>query len=477
MANYCVKFNGVVLDDYLVATVGLNRSINTSRENKTKDTGRRGAIYLDYRNDQLYIPMPFVLVSDLIAKRRELAKILDVKEPAELIFGDEENVIYYALPSGDTQVDENNFIGKGTITWQIPDGQGYLINDSISTNNGTNQITLTNNGNATAYPVFDFEHTTENGFIGVVSDYGIAQYGLLEEVDGVYNQKSVRAINEEFNTVPSSWDLNPSGFDLWNITKNGSFTANGSLSGDFVPTQTGTNGAVLVKTLDAQEIGKNFSLQSWVGFNFAENTQVGYVQFSAWDEGSNHIASLGLIKNTNNDWVLPVCYVNGQQKGYSDSITNRFANFYGLVQIDKFNDQISFKVQMQSTNFVFKTKFNDSSLADKKVKYISIAYMAFADRVPCNITTALTDLWVHDANVYLDIPNSIGAGTTIRFDHAKSKIFRRFDANSGFFLDMLSADIGNKYFGIPPGETTVKFVFSSWANTPNITATLKQPMI
>lgn len=135
MNGFSVKLNGIELNEYLKVTEGFNRGIGTSRENDSIQISKSNfRKYRGYRLDSKTIDMPFTLKYNLIEKRRKLAQILNVSEPVRLIFGDEPNKYYLAVPKGDTNVDEKNFLGSGTITWFIPDGVAHAVEETETKN-------------------------------------------------------------------------------------------------------------------------------------------------------------------------------------------------------------------------------------------------------------------------------------------------------------------------------------------------------
>lgn len=129
-----VKFNGHELADFITVT-SLDRGIGTSADiNLLKIGNSDGEKYNGTVLGKKTIPMGYVMLYDLVEKRRELARILHVSEPAPLIFGDEPDKVYYAIPTGDIKVDEINILGKSTIEWIVPDGVAYSVESKSFTN-------------------------------------------------------------------------------------------------------------------------------------------------------------------------------------------------------------------------------------------------------------------------------------------------------------------------------------------------------
>ena len=69
--------------------------------------------------------MPYTVLEDLGEKHDELARILNVDEPKELVFGNAPDRVFYAVPMGDLDFDDYEGLGEGVITWLVPDGLAH----------------------------------------------------------------------------------------------------------------------------------------------------------------------------------------------------------------------------------------------------------------------------------------------------------------------------------------------------------------
>ena len=130
-----VYFDGYELTEYLKVSGGFSRGIGTGRQNDLLQVGNsNGAKYRGHRLEENSFPMPFTIKHNLIEKRRALASILNVSEPKKLIFSDEPDTSYLAVPEGVTDLTENNFLGNGEINWVIPDGVAYAAEEKTFKN-------------------------------------------------------------------------------------------------------------------------------------------------------------------------------------------------------------------------------------------------------------------------------------------------------------------------------------------------------
>lgn len=122
------------LTDYLDVLKGFSFDLSTSRTNKTQSVaGRDGVRYLGSNFDSKIIPMPYQLTLDQLEKKRELAGILNVKEPQKLWFSNEPEKYYLAVPDGNFEVDDDMHISKGTINWLVVDGLAHASEEKTFT--------------------------------------------------------------------------------------------------------------------------------------------------------------------------------------------------------------------------------------------------------------------------------------------------------------------------------------------------------
>lgn len=122
-----VTYGDFKLSDILGVTSKFDRGIGLPRSNYLEDVNGLGKMFVRSKFDEKVISMPFILRYDLNKKRRELAAALSSLTPQKLIFSDEPDKYYLAIPNNYVNLDEINFLGKGTIEWLIPDGVAHAI--------------------------------------------------------------------------------------------------------------------------------------------------------------------------------------------------------------------------------------------------------------------------------------------------------------------------------------------------------------
>ena len=183
-----VKFNDQELGRYLSVLSGFSPFSGVNRETELLD-GAESAKgedfgYITYKSKTL--EMPFEIKGDILESYDAIQKILNVTEPKRLVFGNYPDRYFYAVPDGNFDITQVAMFGKGTITWLIPDGVAYSTTefafDGVQ-EDGYQTITIQNNGTEWTDVDYEITHKHENGFIGLVSQYGVIQLGKQEEAE------------------------------------------------------------------------------------------------------------------------------------------------------------------------------------------------------------------------------------------------------------------------------------------------------
>ncbi|WMX69988.1 distal tail protein Dit [Lactococcus cremoris] len=272
--TFSVSFNGVDISSLVNGFTGVTRNIGSTWVNTTSQTSNTGVDFLYNSIDAKTITISFIAhvrKDRFSTTRRELAKLLNVSEPAPLIIGDEPNVVWYAVPNGSQTLDESSFFdGIGTLTFLVPSGvaiSSYTQELNSNNSGGTNgsitvnsdnsvDVLINNQGTIPAYPTFKFTHKSDNAFIGIAGQNGVV--GL-----GSQDQTLIDSKTTETTRVESQWLLNPSG-----ISQNSNFSGNFNVANDVGNPQNGqllTAGNLVFKNdgLRLQDGGPTPSSGTW----------------------------------------------------------------------------------------------------------------------------------------------------------------------------------------------------------------------
>lgn len=335
--TFSVSFNGVDISSLVNGFTGVTRNIGSTWVNTTSQTSNTGVDFLYNSIDAKTITISFIAhvrKDRFSTTRRELAKLLNVSEPAPLIIGDEPNVVWYAVPNGSQTLDESSFFdGIGTLTFLVPSGvaiSSYTQELNSNNSGGTNgsitvnsdnsvDVLINNQGTIPAYPTFKFTHKSDNAFIGIAGQNGVVGLGSQDQT--LIDSKTTETIR-----VESQWLLNPSGISQnsnfsghFNVANDVGNPQNGQLltAGNLVfkndglrlqdggdPPSSGTwsmQGAMQVYNVPADKIGNvgtaNFTSTFNIWAQATKMGQTGLMQVLFCDSNNKLMAGLGIYKD------------------------------------------------------------------------------------------------------------------------------------------------------------------------------------
>ena len=467
-----VKFNGVELNQYIDVTQGFTPLIgaNWSPELNTDAGLLRGADFQYTTHKEKVIPMPFQMRYGLEEKYDELERILNVDEPKPLIFGNMLNKTFYAIPSGPLDFEEIVFLGNGEINWIIPDGLAHSAVEktfpAAINNDGIMEAAIVNNGTAEVPISYEITHNHENGYIGIVSEYGAMQYGYVDELDKEIRAKSQVLVNYK---TAADYDAmtNGQGILTDNFPKNGTFKTV-SLAGkqwlalDNVGSGSSWHGASKMVTIPNDSSGNagasSFLAQTKVYYATGRVDQTGLLQFVVGDENGQLLASIHIFKAT---------YANNTATAVLRVGSNEFKRISYTPTDQNITSRDKGQMFIKKTGELFQFYFGGTvypirvpELATKKGLTLTI----FLGQIG-TYTNLLTRMYFdylifqkNNVNYWYDIPNRYRNGSVLYIDGETTKAF----------LDGVKTEeiTGSNYFLAPPGETKVQFYYSDFSTPP-----------
>lgn len=475
-----VKYGGVNIGKYINVLKGFTPFSGPDWDVSLSDDGmRRGSEfeYITYKHK--IIPMPFEISGDILEKYDKLCAALNVDEPKELIFSSVPDRMFYAVPSGDFDFDQISVFGSGTINWIVVDGVAHSTTEKTfqaSENaSGVLEATVTNSGTESVPMSYDITHHHENGFIGIVSEYGILQYGSVDEADDEAREKSEVLLKY---TKPSDYSAMTEGKGI--LASNDTFPMTGKFTGyedgwlrlQSSGSGSSWHGAARQVTLPADSSGNsgavNFVAQTKIWFETSDASQDGLLEFVVGDTDGNHLASIHLVKGVGTAECTPIFQVQAKEKGRisyvpnSNSVTNRNN---GNMEIRKSGELFEFL-------FGGKTyPYRVPEAKDKKALTLTIFIGQYANRAnPVNQMAFGTMSFRKDNVQYrVDIPNRYAEGDVITIDGETTKMY----VNG---VPALGDEVkGSKHFHVPPGETKIQFYFSDFCNpAPDVTVRIRE---
>lgn len=474
---YSVKFNGVELGNYIDVLQGFTPFVGASWAPSVAELDGRinGGQFRYQKYGAKYFTMPFSMEADSEVQLQEkydaLQTALNVSDPAQLIFEATDTRYCLAVPSGGLEFDQILATGEGAITWIVPDGVFHATTektfDAAAGDEGILEVQIQNNGSEETPVSYEITHSHENGYIGIVSEYGAIQLGSVDEVDAEEKQRSEELFRystaEDYNAM-----TNGQGILTEDFPKNGtwgSVSAEGkqwlSLSGQ--GSGSSWHGASKYQVLPADTQGSteavNFYCQAKVWYETGLVDQTGLVELVIGDEDGDHLASIHLIKKvTNANTAEAVFQVMGVEKGrvpFTPSNQGPTTKDGGQIYIRKTGQQFDF--YFGGTVYPFRVP----EAAEKKAHSVTI-FLGQIGSGGSLITRMYFDyLFFRKDNVtYLsDIPNRYQAGDVVFIDGGKQKVY-----TNG--IPTQDEVVGSKYFKVPSGTTTVQFYYSDFCSPP-----------
>ncbi|MFY4506477.1 distal tail protein Dit [Lacticaseibacillus rhamnosus] len=346
----------------------------------------------------------------------------------------------------------------------------------------TNTITVHNGGTYPVEPVITATMHADNGFLGFANSQGGAlQFGNPEEVDGYTSEESEVALNlaavqgsHMDNQAASNnlyWGDTPAtpneqignaiwtqdSYDGWKVEPNW-------------PSITGThlywNGPSIKHDLAQTHNGNFTSNLTWdVMTRFQTGvSQVGSLETTLESDGKPIFQMILKDNSALSDQIWWMCYYKNQLVVNEQLDRNIFTNDKFIqLELQKFGSSVVFRVSPWVGNRGRETtitrQFTFADAASVETKQFSAWFMR--DKTWGESTMYLIASTVKWQNVswYTDIKNRFSNGDVITIDVANTKTY--FNGNEDRTLHTL----GNQWdkFLLPPGDTVIQLMPSSWA--------------
>ena len=474
-----VKFNDQELGKYLNVLSGFSPFSGVDRETellggaescKGEDYG-----YTTYKSRT--IEMPFEFVGDIAESYNAIQKILNVAEPKKLVFGNYPDRYFYAIPDGSLDVTQVAIFGKGTITWLIPDGVAYSTAEFDFygvQQSGYQTIAIQNNGTEWADVDYEITHKHENGFIGLVSQYGVIQLGKQEEADG----ENYEASEELFNGYSQFQDDHGTSYQNPENTTQGTLEVRDVAGYNVMALKGGQatsgywNGGMRTLTIPVDSEGrrgaKNFYCYTQHWFETGLMGQTG-AQTIAFLTGKNEvICSMSINKsdsvgNTAHvDWFAPQ---NKKIKTLDFQPTAYEGNPFNLKMGGGHNDFLKEGDRLRIFWYGQYYYFTIPEIKDMACEKIQVWIGQWGDRNLGNQLVThnyLKSIWFRKDNVekYRDVPNRYKSGDVVYIDGNDTAVY----VNG---MKRMEDEIrGSKHFLVPPGETEIQFSYSAFSSPP-----------
>lgn len=468
-----------------IKIVKVNRNLSAPISSNLKKIGIRNGKDFDYvTQEEKQIAIEYVInngtAENLKDFRRKMAKLLTSDKMGKLIFSDEPNLYYNAILNGEPTLDEEYLQSSGIITFIVPDGIAHsTIQKTFQASlnpEGAMEMTISNTGTESVPVDYEIKHNHENGFIGIVSEYGVIQLGHVNEMDMEEKEKSEYLLNYR---QASQYEAMRSGSGIFfdpSYGKSGTFGTYNYDNKTWVSLASagvgsGWHGAARTIDLPPDQTGisgsANFAMQGKVWFRPTSTNQCGIIEYCIADKNGRHLASARIAKwDPVTDTALLILCVNGKEMKrveFNSALSELFVHNRGDFYIFKSGKKIIFC-------FGGLYDFNIPEIEKMEAKTVSV-FIGQRDNYPVIPKMYLNYLVFRKDKVktWLDIPNRYPSGSIVAIDGKSRKVY--MDG-----IQRAADEVrGSKYFNVPPGETKIQFYYSDFCTPPpTITAKIQE---
>lgn len=471
-----VKYNGIWLDEEIEGFRTLQvqgRELMTQTIESYNIGGVDGAQFRRATLPTRTISVTYQLIARSANEFRDnfnrLNRLL-MPQQARLIFADEQDKYFIATRATCDPVEAGKLAVTGKINFTCMDPRKWAVELKefpFDDEGGHNTAEITNDGTV-AVPIsyrLRMPSTTENGFIGLVSDKGVMQFGVQEEVDKeaktasrcVFGIADIRAGANDPASAPK-----PNTKFVLNGTI-GTTTAAESLWCCIGNTGSGDSWHGGQKTIDLlnNDQAQNFVVYTHHWFQTATINELGIQYIFFLDSNNQHVAGINIFKNDASRNVAACeMYAGGK---FQQSIVftpanegsdNKFLPSTGQCMIRKESGKFTFYIGGKFYTFAV------PEAAARKVKKVQMGFMNFgtAHGVTRNY---IKQVDFHDLNAtyWVDIKNRYQKNDLVEIMGKEGKIYVNKIPRNG---DEMT---GTVYFPAEPGFNQVELFQSDWADT------------
>lgn len=394
-------------------------------------------------------------------------------EQVKVIFNDESDKYFIGTKTSNTQVDggSNNVIGEIEIYCSDPRKYSTTEKEFTATDGVLN---IVNEGTVPVSVDYDITTTSETGYIGLVSEEGIMQYGKVEELDGESYEKSewLASIKDFYNCnddVGGTDVMHPSYGTNGTLIEHTWF-GNKFIGLGSVGTKKGNaNGGLRTLVLPADSNGDTSGAQNFYcwfhlcfyaglmgqtgemcinfltaddklicGCNWYKTDAIGNTgHYEIWANGK-------VLKN----WEFTTSHLQAQ---------NPFYYKWGSCDVLKEGANIRFFFWARYYNFYI------PEIENMKCAKIQIAVKQWSDRGGNKFMSMIgfdvIDFEKMNVEKWKDIPNRYPNGTNITIDGKSSHVYVNGMARPEDEV------LGTKYFKAPVGASEIKVTCSEWTKS------------
>lgn len=493
-----VTYGDNILSDLFESVTNIKRDIGSGWNNNTQ-AKKEGVDVITSSRGPRNISFDYLIkgtfFSEINANKQKLASYINSEDTLGLVFEDEPNKVWYALPDGEQSYEPES--NKGTLSFLVPSGHAVSsftnvlnlsnsggANGTItpSTVDGSVTAVIKNKGTLPAWLRFKIKCSQENGYIGIASPTGAFEMGNIQEADGVVKPESEYLYDSKDDTSFSKFKdvatgtVNPQ--NNW-LATNGKleFQTDGLRLKDkgTAGSNQGVAGGMKVMTLPADSNGhvgavnfySYFNIFAWAG----AFGQTGVLQVLFTDINDKLVAGYGITKgDMSGNNASMKCWVGGNKpREYASNnfiSNNGEGNGAGNMNNTSFNERTGhsdFVKTGSQLEFYWKGSRIKAIIPELETVEIAKVYIYIGQYVQSNkfmTNLSLRNIWFRkdQVSVWRDVPNRYAVNSDIDVDMGKGQILLNGISS---LTEMIN---GSNFFMIPPGETTIVTNPSNWVN-------------
>jgi predicted phage tail component-like protein len=296
-----ITFNNIYLKDYFSKIKKITRPLIPEQELTTVVIPKRaGALLVNRRDGVRVVTVTFVMYEkDLEALQKKFDAVkphLIVDEPAPMTFDDQPGRTYYAMISGNTDIDQKFVIGENEIQFVCLDPYGYGPDKTANTTTG--KLSVDVDGNKETFPLYEFTFKQPSTAIAVQKDGKRLLVGIPENVDlTTVNPRSL-FLHDDMSSL-TNWVESTAGVDGGTITGNMAIQDGSRFYPSSYGTGSGWHGPARHRVLskDLQDFEAELTLTQ----NNAFADRLGRVEIYLTD-GSDHVIAKLAMKDISKDF-------------------------------------------------------------------------------------------------------------------------------------------------------------------------------
>lgn len=428
---------------------------------------------------------------DFVQSRDELALVLYGKKENKLTISIFENR-YWLMSVEDSTSFVRSMDSRDTIDVEIEfklskNRSFSTVIETFSTKlNSENVLEFEiNNSGTVPVPVdYRIKLKKESGFIGLVSEYGAMQFGLVNEADGtmVESDKSKQLTNN-INGNFGNWTNGTTFYQDQNKKSVTTMSANATYGLGILPASfsntVNSNFFGAIKEIPLSESARNWYLWAQAWFETGRMGQTGMWTLAIVDEQNKPIAAYILRKgDTTGNKAQCYFWLNGKIVKTFDFTASYWEkdNPYGSESKNAQRNPFDIRKEGNRVRFFWRGSYyyyTDSAIENVKASKVQFFVGQFKGRNTS--TQKVTHMYINNlaftklnVETWRDDPN--------RFPN-NSEIFISGSETLLYLNEMPRPDDeirGSTWFKVPPGLTTVQLILSDFAEVETATAELRR---